>query len=343
LSAWGPLAQSTRFRWRQAPPAPAKKSFVVIRDQIFEMPIATWREIAVTEADQLTLPADQFAELRKKLAETRGVSKLTPSWSDEITRSGVPCYFSVGRDVPLEKGKPETIFEGNSLNVTPTVNADGNIGMQIELSVRTRLRNDLKSASMPSFRTVEVNTNVSIPSGSTLVLGDGDRKRTGKTTILLLSATTIDEPAREKAKRLILPEVRLQGAGVEGTLEYLREQARQADPDGTGVNLVLASGVSTEAQSRKVTLALSKVSLWEALSEVAKIADGGFSGTPDVIVFTPAEKIAPPASPLLTRNFKIGRALVEKLGLGFPMTALANHGIDFLPAHPPSFHEVAID
>jgi len=93
---------------------------------------------------------------------------------DEITRSGVPCYFSVGRDVPLEKGKPEMIFEGNSLNVTPTANADGNIGMQIELSVRTRLRNDLKSASMPSFRTVEVNTNVSIPSGSTLVLGDGD-------------------------------------------------------------------------------------------------------------------------------------------------------------------------
>jgi hypothetical protein len=96
--------------------------------------------------------------------------------------------------------------------------------------------------------------------------------------------TATESPALTKANKIILPKVQLREVTVAETLEWLSKLAMEADPDKTGVKIMLKPGTTSDA---RITLALTDVPLVEALKYVVSLANLEFVPTPDAIVVQP--------------------------------------------------------
>lgn len=84
------------------------------------------------------------------------------------------------------------------------------------------------------------------------------------------SKAATESAAAKKAKALILPKLEFREATVREGVDYFNAKARTLDPEQVGVNIVLATGAGADT---KVSLSLSDISIYDALSYVAKLAN----------------------------------------------------------------------
>jgi hypothetical protein len=73
-----------------------------------------------------------------------------------------------------------------------------------------------------------------------------------------------------KAKRILLPEFKLDGVTLEEAVNQLQIAAKQPDP-GNGINFAITM-TATTAANPKITLALKNVTVKEAVERIAKAA-----------------------------------------------------------------------
>jgi hypothetical protein len=74
-----------------------------------------------------------------------------------------------------------------------------------------------------------------------------------------------------KAKSIVLPEFKLDGVTLPEALKQLRDVSKQNDPESKGFNFMI-TGPLTDAANPKITLALTNVTVAEAIDRVAKAA-----------------------------------------------------------------------
>ncbi|HEY1717564.1 MAG TPA: hypothetical protein VGH42_04620 [Verrucomicrobiae bacterium] len=89
-----------------------------------------------------------------------------------------------------------------------------------------------------------------------------------------------------KAKSIVLPEFNLDGVTLSEAVHQLQIAAMQNAHDGKGVNFMI-SGPATAAANPKITLALTNVTLEDAINRLAKVADISVSAQDFAFVFNP--------------------------------------------------------
>lgn len=99
------------------------------------------------------------------------------------------------------------------------------------------------------------------------------------------SANTESAPV-QKARKIILPSLRLSKASLQETIDHLRHKSAELDPEKTGVALLLCSAASP-AETKPITLALENVSIHQALDSIAKIVGYTLSSNADALLLTP--------------------------------------------------------
>ena len=92
--------------------------------------------------------------------------------------------------------------------------------------------------------------------------------------------------ALKKAGTIIFPKIDLRDATLSETVDFLRAKAKDLDPKGDGVNIILKPG----GADAKITLSLANIPLAEALRYVAALADFEIVAEDAAIVVQPAGK-----------------------------------------------------
>ena len=76
-----------------------------------------------------------------------------------------------------------------------------------------------------------------------------------------------------RMKQIVIPSIEFRNAALADVVRFFVDASIAADPEGTGVNIVLPPGpAGGEAPPRTVTLQLRRVSLYDALKIVADVA-----------------------------------------------------------------------
>jgi beta-lactamase regulating signal transducer with metallopeptidase domain len=149
-------------------------------------------------------------------------------------------------------------------------------GGTLDLNVATALTPDGKTTP----RTVTVN-----PAPGTELTGSNTLTISGSTGNVTVNTLHIAETAAvKKAKSLVLPRMEFREATLGESVEFFKAKARTLDPDGKGLNIVMAAGVNAEM---KVTLSLTDISIWEALGYVARLAKVELTADENGLVLQP--------------------------------------------------------
>jgi pilus assembly protein CpaC len=128
----------------------------------------------IVNGDAQDMVFDPIDAVLNALTSNREATVL--SEPNVIAMSGHPAHFRVGGEVPYtyqnENGFNVVEFRefGIVLDMTPSVDSQGNIKMTVAPTVRT-IDMALAIAGIPGFRTREMTTDVQLHSGETLVIG----------------------------------------------------------------------------------------------------------------------------------------------------------------------------
>ncbi len=91
--------------------------------------------------------------------------------------------------------------------------------------------------------------------------------------IALLAAVVAEareQPLGERVRGTVIPQVQYRDVGADAVFEDLAEAAREADPEGRGVNIVY-NGPEGDA-ARRITLSLRRISLYDAIRYITQVA-----------------------------------------------------------------------
>ena len=89
----------------------------------------------------------------------------------------------------------------------------------------------------------------------------------------------------EKLKSIVVPRIEFVNTPLSDAVAYLVHRGRELDPEGEGINVVMAGEL--EAESVQVTLELTNVPLAEAVKYTAQLAGARITVEEHAIVFSP--------------------------------------------------------
>lgn len=278
----------------------------------------------MVEAKIIELPASQVMAFlpdgRGKSAlfdpsETKGIVRkiFTMKKADMLsaprvtTFSGQQAEIAVGREIRIGNEGAKKVFDGIKLDVQPKLQKDGLIHLTATLTVRDRLPNAQEPLTEQSFRERNMTTTVTLASGHTLAVGGTQDDAKGRTLLLLLTASLVNDasdkmPAakpgalEEKARRIVVPRMEFVEAPLASVVEFLASKSRELDPEKKGVNIVIHA--PPQAQAAKVTLNLRDIPLLDAIRYVAGIAGLKMTAAETVLVLgLPQASVAAPPRP----------------------------------------------
>ena len=116
-------------------------------------------------------------------------------------------------------------------------------------------------------------------------LVDGATIKVGEITLVVktVKQTAAQAALEKKLKSLVIPNLALREAKITAVLNFLRQQARELDPD-QGVNIVLRG----DPQSLPaLSLSLQNVSLWDALQYIGDATGAKIRIDDNAVVLTP--------------------------------------------------------
>ena len=130
------------------------------------------------------------------------------------------------------------------------------------------------------------------------------------------TAPAAPSAAKAKADSIIIPRVEFRIATPQEAVDFLRKKSRELDPDRQGVNLVIEPPSEPDAQ---ITLALSNISLTEALKYVAALSDLEIVSEPQAIVLRPSKKGAHAGPPPLENGSAIHDGVLKPTPEAIPV------------------------
>ena len=300
---------------KAAPPAGDKA--VAIAVQIIEISKSDLKQSGIASSKKI-LSSQAQATLTRKLLQYPS-AKLS-SYPRMLVRPGVPASIKSGVTTPQDGSLNQAQFTGFELTVTSALRARG---LHLDVKVQSSYFKDEDSHTR-AIGESQVKASEDLAEGQALLLtgvktADPDRELACIVTQKITSAGNADpgelnlagpasepaksEPPPEKAAvpgpaetlagQLRLKKLKLDGATLEETLDYLRVKSRDLDPAHVGLNIVLADKVPDSS----LTLDLVNVPITEALHYSASLAGLTVSYQADAVILHKADsQPTPPAT-----------------------------------------------
>jgi hypothetical protein len=74
------------------------------------------------------------------------------------------------------------------------------------------------------------------------------------------------------AQRIVLPKLAFREADISNAIAYIRMTSKKVDPDGVGINILYLT-TNSQGKAKKVTVNHEKITIYDALNDIAGIAD----------------------------------------------------------------------
>lgn len=206
-----------------------------------------------------------------------------------VTQSGTKGTIEIGTPVPNAPEKPK--FVGTRLEVLPTL-----AGEKVRLELRVHRTKQNTTGGSTTFSESEIKTDLTVDLGDTLVITSLHAKAdppspSDKQLMVMVSVRLADNGAlvEDRLEKIIIPTIELRDTPLTEALAFLRQQARDLDPEKRGINLlhIPAEGVPDPL----ITVSFKEIPLSEALKYLAVLSGLEVEfGDPAVVFRTPAPK-----------------------------------------------------
>ena len=117
-----------------------------------------------------------------------------------------------------------------------------------------------------------------------------------------------DQSATRRMRSTEIPRLQFRAVGVDDVFETLTTLAREADPEGTGVNILYLGPEGADAP--RITLSLRRVTLYDAIRYVTQAAGLHYRIDENAVVITAAPA---PSARVETRVYPVQPAFKELL------------------------------
>ena len=147
---------------------------------------------------------------------------------------------------------------------------------------------------------------------------------------LLFPSDTVNagvEYIRQPLRTIIIPEIDFTDATIEEAIASLRQQSKELDPDGEGINMIIKLDEEFESEA-SINLQLTNVSLEDALRFTTELAGLKYIVDPLAVIIVPAWM---EAGRLVTETYRVPPDFIDRLG-GKPANAkehLQEAGVPF--------------
>ena len=106
----------------------------------------------------------------------------------------------------------------------------------------------------------------------------------------------------DRLKSIIVPKLDFRESSIEDVVLFLTETARQLDPSGKGVN-VLLTGMETATSDNDVSMAITDINLYDALRIIVEMSSLKFEVKPNAVAIMPSNYV--PVSELTMKSYNI--------------------------------------
>ncbi len=129
------------------------------------------------------------------------------------------------------------------------------------------------------------------------------------------AAGSVTDTARQKLEKklrnLRVPRAEFNGATLEETVEYLRVQARNLDPQGNGIGFVL--NVDEATKQRPITLNLQDVPLEELVRYITQMSGAAFRTEDNAVVIT---SLTEKSTQLVSKTYRVPPDFIQTAEVG---------------------------
>jgi len=262
------------------------KFFEVAADAAFEV----LSDEATADQSNRTIVMKGDGIMLDEILKAPGVDIL--SAPSVVTLSGQKATIEIGQELPDGEGKPRHV--GASVEILPTLK-DG----KIHLSLHARNTRVISAAGSetPVFAEREIKTEISVNPGDTLIvtsMEQDEKPAPARRLLLSVQARLLEDESavRARLEKIIIPEIELRDAPLSDALSFIREKARDFDPEKKGVNLVHIPAEG--APEPLITVSFKEIPLTEALKYLAALSGLEVEiGDPAVVFRAPAPKTVP--------------------------------------------------
>ncbi|MBL9155308.1 MAG: hypothetical protein JNK37_22690 [Verrucomicrobiales bacterium] len=188
-----------------------------------------------------------------------------------LTLSGNKATIEIGTPKPDATGKP--IFTGTRLEVLPTL-ADG----KIRLALQAHRTEQIKDGGGTKLSEQDLKADFTIAPGDMVLVTslnpEADQASAPIKRLLLTVQTRLGNDgdlARARLEKIVIPSIELRSASLTDALAFLREKARELDPEKKGVNFVHIPAV--DAPEPQLTVSFKQIPLTEALRYFAELSN----------------------------------------------------------------------
>lgn len=137
------------------------------------------------------------------------------------------------------------------------------------------------------------------------------------------AAGSVTDTARQrlekKLRNLRVPRAEFNGATLEETLEYLRVQARNLDPQGNGIGFVL--NVDEATKQKTITLNLQDVPLEELVRYITQMSGSAFRTEDNAVVIT---SLTEKSTQLVSKTYRVPPDFIQTAEVGAGAAAPAD-------------------